>query len=83
MPMGGTGSPEIALLKWRRSGLVISPMITNWSDHEYLTITVGMAKGPDTNVTVRINDSDRRNNWSDQFLASIVVVLGSATTKQM
>jgi len=72
-PIGVTGSAEIELLKWRRSGLVISPMMTDWRDYEFLTITAGMASGPDTNVTVRINDSDRKNNWSDQFLASIVV----------
>lgn len=78
MPVGEPGSAEIELLRWRRSGLIVSPMMTNWSDYEYLTITAGMAKGPDTNVTIRINDADRRNNWSDQFLASIVVVSDSA-----
>lgn len=72
-PAGAAGSAEIRLLKWRRSGLVISPMMTNWSDYEYLTITASMLRGPDTNVTVRINDSDRRNNWSDEFIASIIV----------
>lgn len=73
-PAGVAGTAEIQLFNWRRSGLVISPMMTDWSDYEYLTITAGMLKGPDTNVTVRINDSANRNNWSDHFLASIIVV---------
>jgi VanZ family protein len=67
------GTAELLLLKWRRSGIVISPMVTDWSDYDYLTITAGMLEGPDTNVTVRINDSERRNSWSDEFLASIIV----------
>ena len=72
-PRKPDGSAEILLLKWRRSGVVVSPMFTDWSGYEYLTITAGMSKGPDTNVTIRINDSKRRNSWSDNFLASIVV----------
>lgn len=68
------GSAKILLLKWRRSGVVVSPMFTDWSSYEYLTITAGMLQGPDTNVTIRINDSKRKNSWSDDFLASIVVV---------
>lgn len=70
------GAAEILLLKRRRSGVIISPMMTDWSGYEFLTITAGMLKGPDTNVTVRINDSAHRNSWANQFLAPIVVVSG-------
>lgn len=68
-----TGTAEVLLRQSPRSGLIVSPMVTNWIDYDYLVITARISKGPDTNVTVRINDSDRKNSWSDQFLVSIVV----------
>jgi len=73
------GSTDIQLQEHGRSGLVITPMMTNWSDYEYLVITAGMAIGPAVNVTVRINDTGRPNNWSDDFGASIVIASNSST----
>ena len=67
------GVARIQLLKWRRSGLVIAPLINDWRDYEYLSISTRMLKGPDTNVTIRVNDRDRKNDWSDLFMQSSVV----------
>jgi VanZ family protein len=69
------GAVEILLRKSILSGVVISPMLTDWSDYETMVISAHMLKGSDTNVTVRINDSARRNSWSDEFL--VWTVLGS------
>jgi len=80
-PTAVAGAAELYLQKRGRSGLIVSPMMTDWTDYEYLTITAEMASGPDTNVTLRINDGDRKNNWSDQFLASIVIVPDSSTIR--
>jgi len=70
---GPASSVEIGLSEWGRSGLVISPVMSDWSNYEFLSITAGVLEGPDTRVSVRINDSARHNIWSDQFLAWIVV----------
>lgn len=70
---GVSGSVEIKLQKRGRSGLVVSPIITDWSSYEFLSISAGMMEGPDTNVTIKINDSVRKNNWSDQFVVAVIV----------
>jgi VanZ family protein len=79
---GGVHGPfEIELLKRGRSGIVISPMMTDWRGYEVISVTAVMSAGPDTNVTVKINDSERKNNWSDQFIASIVVKSNRSTIR--
>ena len=67
------GAADIVLRKSILSGVVISPMMTDWSDYDSLVISAHMLKDAETNVTIRINDSARRNSWSDEFLAWIVV----------
>lgn len=74
LPGSVAGSVEILLDSSILSGLVISPMTTDWSHYQSLVVDAHMLKGTDANMTVRINDSRRRNSWSDEFLASIVVV---------
>lgn len=61
------------LTYWGRSGIGISPARSDWRDYKYLTFAARMAAGPDTAVTVRINDSARENNFSDRFIARIQV----------
>jgi VanZ family protein len=80
-PGSAAGSACVYLGEHGRSGLVVTPMMTNWSEYEYLAITAGMANGPDTNVTIRINDAGRPNNWSDDFGTSILIPSNSSTIR--
>jgi hypothetical protein len=64
---------EIHLSGWGRSGLGILPMVSNWSDYGYLAFFATMVKGPDTTVTIRINDGDRMHNFSDKFMATVTI----------
>ncbi len=81
VPANMHGAAEVELLEWRRSGLVVSPLTTDWTDYEFLTITAGMLKGAETNVTVRINDGERVNEWSDAFMEAIVVKPGTTSVQ--
>gem|GEM_PF-2966630 len=78
---GADRSAEIFLLKWSHSGIVISPMMTNWSGYEFIEFSAYLSKGSAANVTVRINDSKRRNSWSDQFIVSVVIAPGTSTIR--
>ncbi len=80
-PASRPGALELQLLNWRRSGLIVSPMMTDWSDYQFLTITGVMQRGPATNVTVRINDGARKNIWTDEFIASVVVTPDGSTIR--
>jgi hypothetical protein len=64
---------EIHLSKRGRSGLSVLPMVSNWTAYEYLTFFAAMVRGPDTTVTVRINDGSRIHHFSNHFMARIVV----------
>ena len=72
-PAGAGAAAVVHLSGWGRSGLGILPMVSNWTDYEYLTFIVTMVKGPNTTLTVRINDGDRIHNFSDRFIARITV----------
>jgi hypothetical protein len=64
---------EIRLSEWGRSGLRILPPVSDWTEYEYLSFTAMMLDGPDTKVTVRINDNERLGGYSDRFMATIIV----------
>ena len=81
MPAASSGALQLELFEKGRAGLIVSPMVTDWTDFQMLTITATMLRGPATNVTVRINDSQRRNDWSDQFMVSAVVEPGGSLVR--
>ncbi len=56
-----------------RSGLVITPVIADWSDYEYLTIEAAMVNGSDTSVTVRFFDKQGINRPNVRHVARITV----------
>ena len=64
---------EIRFSKRGRSGLGVYPMVSNWTDYNYLTFIARIVHGPDTAVTVRINDGLRLHHFSDHFMAKITV----------
>lgn len=72
-PMAARSAAEIRLSAWGRSGLAILPVVSNWTDYQYLTFVAAIIKGPDTTVTVRINDEERAHNLADRFIATITV----------
>ena len=78
---GPDRSVEILLQKRSLGGLVITPMISNWRRFETLKFNARMSKGSDTRVTVKINDSERRDSWSDRYIASIVVSPAATTIR--
>lgn len=80
-PPSRPGALELQLLNWRRSGLIVSPMMTDWSDYKFLTITGVMQRGPASNLTVRINDARRRNIWTDEFIVSMVITPGRSVVR--
>lgn len=78
VPARSSGVLQLELFEKGRAGLVVSPMATDWSDYEALTISASMLRGPESNVTVRINDSLRKNDWSDQFMVPVTVEPGGS-----
>ena len=70
---GSGAAAEVHFSRKGRSGLGILPMVSNWSDYDYLTFVATMVKGPDTTVTVRINDGDRTHHFSNRFMATVTV----------
>lgn len=78
---GAGSAAEIRLSGWGRSGLSIAPTTSDWTDYTHLTFIARMVKGPDTTVTVRINDRPRMHNFSDRFMASTTVTSRTALTR--
>jgi len=78
MPVASSGVLQLELYEKGRAGLIVSPMVTDWRDFQMLTIAATMLRGPETNVTVRINDSQRRNVWTDQFMVPALVEPGGS-----
>ena len=64
---------EVHLTRSGRSGLLVLPMVSNWTDYEYLVFAAVMTKGPNTTVTVRINDGDRIHHFSNRYMITITV----------
>ena len=73
VPASSSDGASIALRRYRRSGLVISPLVTDWRAFEFLVIDAQMIAGEDATVTVRVNDRSHTGSWSDLYYASIVV----------
>ena len=72
-PDGAGSVAEVHLSRSSRSGIHILPMVSNWTEYEYLTFIAKMSKGPDTVVTVRVNDRERMQHYSDRFIVRIIV----------
>ena len=64
---------EIQLTRSGRSGLLVLPMASNWIGYEDLVFAAVMTNGPDTTVTVRINDGDRLHHFSNRYMTTITV----------
>ena len=72
-PVGAGTMAVIRLSGSGRSGLAITPVISNWSDYEYLTIEAAIVKGSDTSVTVRFFDKQGINRPNVRHVARITV----------
>ena len=81
VPQTGAGSLQLELHQRGRSGLIVSPMMTDWSGFQFLIIDAGMLRGPAANVTVRINDRERKNVWTDQFMSPTVFETDSSVIR--
>ena len=57
-----------------RTGLVIRPMISNWSDYEYLIIEAAVLEGPDTSVTVRVFDEQGIRSSEERHVARLTIL---------
>ena len=79
-----TGSPEslpddktVAAIHFSgtgRSGLTIRPVISNWSDYEYLTIEAAIFEGPNTFVTVRIFDEQGIRTFDERHVTRLTIL---------
>ena len=72
-PIDASGGARIDLQKRGRSGLALSPLVTDWAPYDQLVVEAQMLIGERANVTVRLNDGHRRGDWSDQFDVSIEI----------
>jgi len=72
-PLGAGAVAVIRLSGRRRSGLTIRPVISDWSDYEYLTIEAAMVKGPDTSVTVRVFDEQGIRTFDERHVARLTI----------
>lgn len=64
---------RFALSPDSRTGISIFPVSTDWHAYRYLAFTATMERGPDTPLSIRINDGDRFRRYSGAFTHEVLV----------
>ncbi len=73
LSLGVAAAAVIRLSALPRSGLTIQPVISDWSDYEYLIIQAAMNKGPDTSVIIRVFDEQGIKSFDERHVVRITI----------